>query len=367
MLTVDGVAIKSLDGNILNGGGGNETDTGDGNDGSTDSGKGGDKGADNGGWKEDYVKEVPKPGDDNNQYMMGMAGGGTVTNYGWGDSITDDAVKFLQLLQWFDNILLAVLSQGYHNLDGGEWKGQWPQTIVDTVGSMAAQAYMHRTTATDALQHYDKSLSEWCSYKLSLTDVEAFLDLVLTVLLLEMGLLLDIITNLAKTDSWLVPAIASTIGSKGRMLGVVNLMQNHMAAAAPREVAIPAQFVYAYAASNYIDSCPSNLDGWSKPKPVLTVTETINETGTTRVAKIKVDYEADTGDLWAVSGDQWVAFLGPWGVVHFSPVADDMSVEVPTDLYGHVWIVLTSKGEAALEDLWSVTVAGPAKVWISQP
>jgi len=156
---------------------------------------------------------VPAPGQSVTAEMINMAGGGKPSNYNWGDDISEAAVSFLQLLQFFDDILLQVLWQGYNNLHGGSWAGIYPKSIVETIGSMAAQALVHRTTVTDCLQHYDEDLLEVCDYKIPNDNADEFLHATLTLLLLEIGVLTDVSALIAQADPWLVPVLVSEVGA----------------------------------------------------------------------------------------------------------------------------------------------------------
>jgi hypothetical protein len=310
---------------------------------------------------DDTIAYIPKPGE-NNQYMMGMAGGGAINNYNWAPTISDNATDFLQLIQWLDDILLKVLFQGYEKFNGGQWGNVYPKTIVQSIGSMAAQAYVHRGTATDSLQHYGKSTMQMCQYNLPTFSPDDFLHVALTLLLLQIGVLLDAISSIAVTDPWLVPCIATSLGAKSRMTAVVNMMQNHIAAAAPREVAIPGKLVYSYAVNNYSPQCPQKLP-WGDAIPPLTITSTTTQPGSKRPVSVIVALDPKTQS----TGQLYLAWMGPWGDLKYSPIGSDGSAAVPADLYGHVWIVVTNAQDVKLKELPRVAVAGPQMIWISQP
>ncbi|KAK3935940.1 hypothetical protein QBC46DRAFT_396249 [Diplogelasinospora grovesii] len=310
---------------------------------------------------------VPPPGSNVSSYMTGMAGGGQPGSYNWAPNISDNATDFLQLLQFLDDILLEVLFQGFEKLNtGGSWAGVYPQSIVDTIGSMSAQALVHRSTATDSLQHYQKTMLSTCSYNLapSFSVVDDFLHAALILLLLEIGVLIDITALVAAADPWLVPALATQLGAKSRMTAVINMMQNHMAASAVREVMIPAPLAWSYAMNNYVSSCPDTIKSMpSKPYPAMKVTNTQQSADGSRTTNITV--QVDSGS--AGGGGLFIAWIGPWGGLEYSAVGSDGSSAVPTDLYGHVWAVLVNKSGGKLQDLPGVTVAGPELVWVSQP
>jgi hypothetical protein len=307
---------------------------------------------------EDMIYHIPKPGDNDDQYLMdGQAGGGRIGNYNWGDNISSNATDFLQLIQFLDNILLTLLVGGTQKLNQGPWKTIYPKSIVKTIGSMTAQAYIHRGTATDSLQHYSKPLMQVCKYKLPDGDIDDFLNAALTVLLLEIGLLVEVISLVAPTDPWLVPCLATSLGAKSRMTAVVNMMQGHIAAAAPREVGIPADLVYSYAMNKYVDSCPDKMS-WKKPLPPVKIINKNTQGSSKRVTDIKLEHD---------SSAKYVAWLGPWGSIRYSPIKDAGVVEVPTDLYGHVWAVLTTTEGVKPRDIYNVAVAGPEMMWVSEP
>jgi hypothetical protein len=341
ILSVNGTVIKSLDGNVF------KPDTG---------------------INQGTITDIPPPGSNMSSYVWNTAGGGQPDSYNWAPSISDNATSFLQLLEFLDNILLAALIDGHTKLsDGGKWAGVYPKTIVDTIGTLSAQALVHRATATDSLQHYGKAVPGTCTYTIPSDSVDVWLDSALTILLLEIGVLIDVMALSASTDAWLVPALATELGAKARMTAVVNLMQNHIAAAAPREVMLPSQLAWSYASQHWASSCQgqSASVGVDKAWPRLEVVS-VNQLGSTsRTGSITVKLEAD----WSKNnaGGLWIAWIAAWGTLRFSSVAADGSANVPAELYGHVWAVLVNKGEGKVRDLVGMTVAGPELVWVSQP
>lgn len=307
---------------------------------------------------------IPSVGGNVSSVVSGMAGGGPPQNYNWGQNISSNGTAFLQLLQFLDNILLEILVDGYGKLNGGSWAHLYPDPIVSTMGSMAAQALVHRSTASDSLQHYGKPMPQLCTYKLPSSDVDDYLRGALTVLLLEIGLLLDVVTLVATSDPWMVPALATQVGAKSRMAAVVNMMQSHNPAAAPREAMIPASLAYSYAVQHYIAACPDSsgtaLDAaFGKPLPPLGV-NTTQTAAMGRAVTVKVDLSGKNG-----GGDRYLAWIGQWGGLRYTQVAADGSASVPHDVYGHVWAVLVTKQGGKLQDLPGVAVAGPEMVWVS--
>jgi len=299
-----------------------------------------------------------------------MAGGYQPSSYGWANSISDNATTLLQLILFVDNVLLEVLVNGLNNLTTGGWSNLYPESITDTIGSMTAQALVHRSTSTDCLSHFQKPIVGMCNYNFAISNVDDFVDIALTLLLLEIGLLLDAIGAVVLSDPWLIGPLASTLGSKSRMAGMVNMMQDHMVAAAPREAMIPADLVYSYAMNNYVvgKSCPvggttGDLSGYTVIPP-LTVTHA-PVTGTQRVTSVTLSFDTK------ITGTLFMAWLGPWGGLEYTPVvsssAGQGTATVPTDLSGHVWGVLTSASGGSVSDLMKVAVAGPAMVWVTNP
>ncbi|KAM7203460.1 hypothetical protein V8F20_004054 [Naviculisporaceae sp. PSN 640] len=313
---------------------------------------------------------IPSPGSEIPPQMENMAGGGPATSYNWPATISDDTVGFLQLLQYIDDVLLQILWAGNSYLSaGGKWAGVYPKSIVATIGSMGAQSLVHRSTATDCLAHYKKDLVATCSYKLGFGQnnsggVDEFLKTAEKLLLLTIGVLSDISAKIAKTDPWLIPALVSEVGAKSRMTAVVNMMQNHLAAAAPREVVIPTPLAWSYITTHYVDSCPGDvkIHGMpEKPWPLVTLSDKVDTPGGGRVTGVTVKWDG------ASQGTHWVAWIGPWGGLEFTEIGEGGTVNVPGGLYGHVWVVVTSKKDVKLGELADVTVAGPEVLWVSQP
>ncbi|UNI19259.1 hypothetical protein JDV02_005455 [Purpureocillium takamizusanense] len=318
-------------------------------------------------WK-DYVSQIPKPGQ-NDQWMMGVAGGGAIANYNWGNNktLSDDATRRLQLLHYMDNALLVYLTTGVGKLTGGAWAGVYPETIVGLFRSMGAQAYFHRSTASDVLQHFNKPMPDVCEFNWPRSgsdddNADNYVQAVLTLIMLEIGLLLDTVTTAASTDPWLAPCLASAIGAKSRMAGVIGLMRNHTAVPAPREVALSPNLVYSYLQKKYIRSCPSEtLQSWNTPLPPLNITGRVNNPATGLLTTIQVSLEQSDKQPY------YLAFLGPWGQVLYSPLSKDGVAEVPRDLYAYVWVVVTHEKDMTLRNLFSSSVAGPEMIWVSKP
>jgi hypothetical protein len=310
---------------------------------------------------DDTITHVPRVGEDD-QFVMGLAGGGSIAHYNWGASLSDNTTAFLQLVQFVDNILLEALFDGYSRLNGGAWGGVFPDSIVETVGSMAAQAYVHRSTATDPLQHFGKEVLGRCAYTLPIAGVDAWLETVLTLLLLEAGLYVNVGAGVAAQDPWLVPALMTSLGAKSRMMAVVNMMQNHQAAAAPREASIPADLVYSYARRKYVSFC---ADGdvklpFADALPGLELAAKDVSPGGDRVARVSLRFGDKKGE------GRYVAWLGAYGDVKVSEIKDG-AAEVPGQLYGHVWAVVVRDKDLTLDKVAGSAVAGPEMIWVAGP
>ena len=310
---------------------------------------------------DDTITHVPRVGE-NDQFVMGLAGGGSIAEYNWGSSLSDNTTSFLQLMQFVDNILLEALFDGYGRFNGGEWKDVFPASIVETVGSMAAQAYVHRSTATDPLQHFKKDVLGRCAYKLPIAGVDGFLDTVLTLLLLQLGLYVNVGASVASQDPWLVPALMTSLGAKSRMTAVVNMMQNHLAAAAPREVALPADLVYSYAKGKYVSFCSEDDKElpFMDPVPLLSIVAKDVRPGGERVTRVSLEFEDKKGE------GKFVAWLGAYGDVKFTEI-NDKEADVPGELYGHVWGVVVKEKGLKLDQVAQNAVAGPEMIWIAGP
>ncbi|TPX14019.1 uncharacterized protein E0L32_000413 [Thyridium curvatum] len=321
------------------------------------------------------LKDIPPPGQALPPLVGGMAGGGPPNSYNWAPQISDNSTAALQLLQFLDNVLLEVLFEGFLKVRaGGEWAGVYPRSIVDTLGALAAQALVHRSTATDSLQHYKRDLMGACTHRLpsgngttTSTGAEAFIDAALALVLVEIGALTDAVTVAAVSgDQWLVPALATQIGAKSRMAGVLEMMRGRAPGAAPREALLPAGLAYSFVASNYVSKCPDGDAAekkWGKALPALQVSGSRRTMPGGRKASITVAVPE------GAKGDMWVAWVGAWGSLRFTSVQVDGgqgTADVPADLGGHVWSVLVTKKDVKAQELAGVAVAGPSLVWVSE-
>ncbi|KAI5866681.1 hypothetical protein GGS23DRAFT_615235 [Durotheca rogersii] len=323
----------------------------------------------------------PPPGTDYPPYIGGMAGGNQPARYGWGPTLSDDAAAILRDLHRLSDALVLHLLEGYVRLSTGQgrWAGAYPSSLTRTLGSLAAQSLIHRRTYADALRHYERPAVGACKYRISERDddgVDSWLDDVLRLLALSVGAKLDAVGTLAAvhgsanesaTAAWLVPALASELGAQTRVAAVLNLMQGHVAAAAPREVLIPHELALAYVVDKYVvpGSCESAAGDDTKSLPAIVIKERKVAPGTGgRLLGVVVERPADNKD-----DNLWAAWIGQWGGadgVAYTPVAADGTAAVPAGLSGHVWLVLTTAKDIPIGDVADKAVAGPEMVWVAQ-
>ncbi|KAH9888172.1 hypothetical protein F4778DRAFT_797131 [Xylariomycetidae sp. FL2044] len=307
--------------------------------------------------------DIPPPGSSYSPYVDGMAGGSQPADYGWGTEISDAAVVWLQDLQFTINAVTFALLDGYTALTTGKWAGVYPETISHTLGSLAAQSLIHRKTYTDSLQHYSKSTANTCQYKFDADTVDDWLQDILTLLTLHMGATIDIMSLAASSDPWMVPALATALGSEARMTAIINMMQNHIASAAPREALIPYQLVTSYILNHYVvdGSCGGDeTKDLGQTFPALEVKDKVTQPDSDRLTSITVGVPGGS------AGDHFVAWIGAWGGVQYSAVGADGAVAVPDSLSGHVWAVLTTAKDMKAHDIATKAVAGPEMIWVSQ-
>lgn len=301
-------------------------------------------------------------------YYRDKAGGGKPTHWGWASNMSAEATTYLHVHQLIEDVILHLLWEAYKRLEapGGAFAAVYPRAIVDTIGAWAGQAVVHRATTAECLAHYQRPPLEPCRYRLPTDDLDyaaAFLGAYARLNLVQVGALIDISARVARHDPFLVPVLMTQVGAKSRAAAVVNMMQNHMAAAAPREVAIPAQLAWSFVRRRFVESCPAEVAGMpDEPWPALEVVATREEGG--RTVSVDVSYEGSG------SGEHFAVWLGPYGQLEFTPVraeGDRRTAAVPGDWYGDVWVAVVSRSGIALEDLKDHMVAGPELVWVSQP
>lgn len=302
---------------------------------------------------------TPPPATNTSSETWDMAGGGQPDSYNWAPSLSDNATTLLQIIEQLDNILVTVLTAGLSKLDS-DWKQTYPKSIIKIINTLSAQALVHRAAATDSLSHYGTTPSQVCNYTLPISTIDSWLNTALSILLLQIGVTIDVITSLAPTDPWLVPVLATEIGAKSRMTAVINLMQGHVAAAAPREAMIPAVLGWSYATSHYTASCQGEpIKGLpDKAFPKLEVFGMVQDGARVSSVMVRLDTE------WRKKGKLSVAWIGEWGTFRITDVGDDGAVDVPEELYGHVWAVLVTGRPTKLGEVVGMTVAGPALVWV---
>ncbi|KAI2622222.1 hypothetical protein GGS26DRAFT_594229 [Hypomontagnella submonticulosa] len=310
------------------------------------------------------IGNIPPVGTDYSPYIGGMAGGNQPADYGWAPSITDEATEILQALQFISNALVAFLFEGYIRLSVGQWTGVYPTSITRSMGSLTAQSLINRKTYTDSLQHYGKPTIGLCQYDMHANTVDDWLDGVQKILALSISAKVDTMSLSAPTDSWLVPALATQLGSEARMSAVINMMQGHFAATSPREALMPYQLAYSYITNKYVvpGSCGEGdaAKSFGKVFPALTIKETAVEPQSGRLLSIKVEIPGGS------TGDHWIAWIGPWGGIEYTAVAADGTAPAPSTLWGYVWIVLTTAKDLKARDIETAAVAGPEMVWTMQ-
>ncbi|KAI2618791.1 hypothetical protein GGR54DRAFT_142926 [Hypoxylon sp. NC1633] len=318
-----------------------------------------------GGLDPGMVTNVPPPGANYDPQVGGMAGGNQPADYGWAPSITNEGVEILQVLEYISNALVAFLFEGFVKLSEGAWNGIYPLSITHTLGSLTAQALIHRKTYSDSLQHYSKPTVSPCQYQSTADSVDDWLSDIQKILALSIGAKVDTMALAAQNDSWLIPALATELGSESRMSAVINMMQAHFAATAPREALIPFQLAYSYIANKYVvqNSCAdqSNLTAFGVVFPALVVKESTSSPDGGRLLSIKVELPSAGGPT-----DRWIAWIGAWGGVLYSPVDKDGVAAVPDSLSGHVWAVLTTAKDLKARDIEKAAVAGPEMIWTTQ-
>ncbi|KAF2100236.1 hypothetical protein NA57DRAFT_73846 [Rhizodiscina lignyota] len=324
---------------------------------------GGDVFDNNMGMDEGSYSNVPPPGTKMSPYWTSMAGGSEPSNYHWPSTISNEATEFLQLLEFVDNVLLELLMGGYKNLTNGPWDHLYPKSITDTIQSMTAQAMVHRKTYTDSLQHYKKEIINPCRYSWPIQHVNDFVQVTLVVLLLQIGILLDISATVGPSDSWLIPALGVNMGSKARMTGVLNMIQDHTASSAPREVMLPSELVYSYIMDHYVvpGSCPDKL-AWETQLPRLVIAATATDIGK-RITEITITITVES------TKDLHVAWIGPWGGLVYSPLeskgSGHWSASVPSSLYGHVWAVVVTGQDYKLQEISKYSLTSPEVIWVT--
>ncbi len=203
---------------------------------------------------------MPNPGDTMSPSDWNQAGGGALEADNWGPDISPNATDALYLLEFLDNILLEILYDGFESLNGGRWANAYPKRHrrhhrCHGYSRPWCIAPPRPTLSSD----YKKPVHGLCQYSIPNENIDLFLHATLSVLLLEIGVLIDISSQLAATEPWLVPVLTSQVGAKSRMTAVVNMMQGHLAAAAVREAVLPSSLAWSYAKSNYIVNCPDTI------------------------------------------------------------------------------------------------------------
>ncbi|KAI1876918.1 uncharacterized protein JN550_000990 [Neoarthrinium moseri] len=315
------------------------------------------------GWDSSIVTDVPAPGYTYSPYMVAMAGGSVPENYGWTDRLSSNATEYLQAMQLMDHFVVQVLFEGYSKLRQGEWTGI-PESIISIFGSMFAQALIQRSTYIESLQHFNKPTINGCKFNIDSSSFDEWLQTSLTATTLSTGAVMDIITQVEGQDHWMIAALATALGSKARMSAVINMMQNHMAASAPREVLIPVELALGYVRSKYAvgGTCGPEADSLNSKAdlPALNITAKETQSGTGRLTSITVS-------LPSSNGSRYVAWIGPWGGIKYSDLDADGKTVVPEGLSGHVWIAVTSAKGMRAKEISHSALTAIEKVWVVDP
>lgn len=321
----------------------------------------------------DWVSQVPAVGAGLDPYLAGMAGGPSPKDYGWAPTITQDGVDYLQVLLFQGNFVSTLLLEGFARLTVGAWAGKYPECIVQTLGSLAAQSVVRLRTYTDSLQHYNRELVKPCKYELHMDTLDEWLASVNEALSLSIGTTHDIIGLLAGSstvDSWMVTPLSTGLGAQSRMAAVISMMQSHIASPSPREPLIPFQLAWPHIASKYVvgGSCDES-PAFGKLLPELEITKESRGAGG-RLTSVTValppsqNGSSSTGD----GEDRWLAWMGPWGVVEYTLIdrTGGGVASVPAGLTGWVWVVLTTAKDLPARDIETAAASGIHMLWTTE-
>ncbi|KAL2262720.1 hypothetical protein VTK26DRAFT_309 [Humicola hyalothermophila] len=330
---------------------------------------------------------VPPPGPDAPQWFTDKAGGGKPTQWNWAANLSSDAAALLQLHARIEDALLRLLWDVYTRVQdddgiddddddgggGGSWAGVYPPAIVDTIGAWAAQSLVHRATLAEVLLHYDEGVSESCAYRFFAPDggVDDALEAFNRLNSLQIGAAIDSAAALAESDPFVVPLLVTQVGAKSRAAGVVNMMLNRLAAAAPREVALPAKLAWSYLTANFVESCPDEIEEMPEEAwPKLEVEKVMRDEVGVSALTVDLKYDAEKETDGQAAAEHYVAWLGPYGTLEFSPIDDEggeQTAVVPAGWYGDVWAVVVDQDKLKLEELANHVVAGPEMIWLREP
>jgi hypothetical protein len=308
------------------------------------------------------IGHVPPPDSPWNPNAGPEAGGAPPANYTWSPTVTDNGVSLLQFLLFLDNLLLDFLVEGTLNLTSGSWAHQYPPSIVNSMNTMTVQTYVHRYASSDSLKHYSKSFPAQCKYSYPITSVDDWSAIAVVILGLETASIIDIITQVAVSDPWMVPVLSSALGSKARMSGLVNLMHNHAAAPSVRESVIAPQLAYSYLMNHYVvpNSCSNALPYAVLPQLKMT-TQSTDSTG--RLVNVNANVPSNVNS----QGQLYLAWWGAWGTLEYTPI-NNGGASVPSDLYGYAWACVTNSTTATnMNALTGTAVTAPDMIWVSGP
>ena len=308
------------------------------------------------------ISQVPPPDSPWNPNAAPEAGGAPPASYNWSSTITDDGTSLLQYLLFLDNLLLDFLVEGTLNLTSGRWSNLYPPTIVNSMNAMTVQTYVHRYASSDSLSHYSKSLPVQCKYSYPIQTVDDWSATALIILGLETASIIDIITQVAVSDPWMVPVLSSALGSKARMSGLVNMMHNKAAAPAVRESTIAPQLAYSYLMNHYVvpNSC-SNALAYTVLPPLQMTAQSTDSTG--RLTDVKANIPSSVNG----QGQMYLAWWGAWGTLEYTAI-NNGGASVPSDLYGFVWACVTNATTATnMNALAGIALTAPDMIWVHGP
>ena len=212
----------------------------------------------------------------------------------------------------------------------------------------------------EVLGHYDNNTSlgglTTCRLKGDSLAVEGFVGAVAGVNAALLGALVDSAGRVG--EGFVVGLVVAQVGALGRVAGVVNMMQDHMASARVREVGVPVGLAWSFVAGRWVEGC----DGFAGTVwPVLTVGGKVVEGGV--VVTVELVYDGGSGEVF-------VTWLGAYGLLEFTQVTESggkKTAAVPDGWYGDVWIAVVNKNGLTLDELADHMVAGPERVWITEP
>ncbi|KAK0661634.1 hypothetical protein QBC41DRAFT_260975 [Cercophora samala] len=292
------------------------------------------------------------------EYFSSKAGGHNPAHWSWPESLSQSSASFLQTQLQLENLMTNLLWGAYLRLlPGGEWAGAYPPTIVEAIGTWAAQSVVAAGTTAQVMEKYSVRPFGACKWKLPLEGggVNGFLEAWKGLSAVGMGMVLGASGEVAREDPFLVPVLVGQVGARSRAAGVVNMMRGRLAAVAPREVGLGVGLGWGWVLGRYVESCPGEVkvEGVEKGWEGVKVGEDGEKDGTRRVV---VEYEG--------GGEHWVAWIGPWGELEYTKVKEGKKANMPKGWTGDVFVVVVDKEGLKLGEIQKHVVAGPEQVWL---